>query len=302
MSIYLGIDIGGTNVKMGLIDPQGNIKHRLTYTTLTWRTDGPFEARLAEAIAAYLQQVPPVAGVGIGIPGTLTKDRRTGLEFPNIPELNGVALAAYLEQQFPTLSFWLENDANAAALGEYYFSGEAMPEDYLFVTLGTGVGGAAIIDRKIFIGGDGNSMEIGHVVSRFERRLESNIGKRGIVNMAEAMLNDYWGKTRIVAHKDEPITGRKLITAAEQGDVLALHVLQEVGEILGEGLVSAIRLLDIKTILVGGGLSATFEFILPGIMKIMRHYLTPYYLEPLVIRRARLGNDAGLLGAAALCF
>ena len=299
---HLGIDIGGTSVKMGLVNPAGQIHDFQSFSTLQWRREGNFTGRLVEAIARQCTTAPQVSRLGIGVPGNLSRDRRTLLELPNIPELNGTPLADQLEAYFPTLPVRLENDANAAALGEYYFATEPLPEDYLFVTLGTGVGGAAIIDRRVFTGGDGNSMEIGHVVSRYGRRLESNIGKRGIMNLAGALLNDAWAETLMADDKDEVITGPRLLQAAEKGDALARRVLHEVGEILAEGLVSAIRLLDIKTVIVGGGLSVMLPFLETGMQEVFRHYLTPYYLRPLRVRRAQLGNDAGILGAASLCF
>jgi glucokinase len=93
-----------------------------------------------------------------------------------------------------------------------------------------------------------------------------------------------------------------LVAAAAEGDELALQIFAEVGEMLGNALVSMIRILDITTILVGGGLSASFDYIIPAINKQLEYWLTPYYLKTLVIKKATLGNDAGLLGAASLCF
>ncbi|MGB3618655.1 MAG: ROK family protein [Catalinimonas sp.] len=298
----LGIDVGGTGIKMGVVDADGRIHHFEHYVTLEWRESGDFVGRMIEAIRKQFRATPGVSRIGIGVPGTLSKDRRTLMELPNIPELNGVPLATHLEAAFPGVLVRLENDANAAALGEYFFADDPLPDDYMFITLGTGVGGAAIVDRRVFLGGDGNSMEIGHIVSRYERRLESNIGKRGILTMAAALLNDHWGQTAMVQHKDEVITSGKLIQAAGKGDPLALKVLAEVGEILGEGLVSAIRILDIKTILIGGGLSVSYPYIRDSMHQTFRRYLTPYYLDGLTLRLAQLGNDAGVLGAASLCF
>ena len=92
------------------------------------------------------------------------------------------------------------------------------------------------------------------------------------------------------------------MAAAAEGDALALAIWAEVGEMLGEGLVSLVRILDIKQILIGGGLSASFEYIMPAVQKELDFWLTPYYKETLTVTKATLGNDAGLLGAASLCF
>ena len=90
--------------------------------------------------------------------------------------------------------------------------------------------------------------------------------------------------------------------AAAEGDDLALQILDEVGEMLGEGLVTLIRILDIRKILIGGGLAASFDYIMPGVNRQLEYWLTPYYKNGLSVKRATLGNDAGLLGAASLCF
>jgi glucokinase len=222
------------------------------------------------------------------------------IEIPSIPELNGQPFYNRLKERFPEKEFFLENDANAAALGEFYFGEEKIDENYIFITLGTGVGGAAVINKKIFVGGDGNAMEPGHVPSRNGKVLERNIGKKELLDLANQMRKNFKGRTSLP--DDGSISTTGLVAAAAEGDELALLIFEEVGAMLGEALVSLIRILDIKLILIGGGLSASFDYIMPSVHKQLNYWLTPYYLKPLVIKRATLGNDAGLLGAASLCF
>ena len=300
---YLGIDVGGTGVKMGIVHADtGQINNFQSYDTATWRESNHFLERLADAIALQLYQHKNVKKIGIGLPGILTKDRRTLMEITAIPEIDGSPMIDMLEKRFREHVFFMENDANAAALGEYYFSPEKaiMPEDFVFITLGTGVGGAAVIDRKIFLGGDGNAMEPGHVPSRDGKVLERNVGKKELLQLATAMRASYTGKTTLPA--DGTISTTALVVGAEEGDELALAVWNEVGTLLGDMLVSLIRILDIKNIFIGGGLSASYDFILPSMEKQLNYWLTPAYLEKLTIKKALLGNDAGLLGAASLCF
>jgi glucokinase len=300
-SQYLGIDVGGTNVKMGIVDATtGVISNFQSHDTLRWRESKHFVDRLADAIDLQLYEHKNVKKVGIGLPGILTRDRRILMEITAIPEIDDTPLIQILEDRFPDTEFFMENDANAAALGEFYFSKEESDENYIFITLGTGVGGAAIIDRKIFLGGDGNAMEPGHVPSRNGKVLERNIGKKELLEMANEMRANWKGSTNLPSDGSISTTG--LIVGAEDGDKLALAVLEQMGEMLGDTLVMLIRVLDIKTILIGGGLSAGFDFILPAINKQLNYWLTPAYLEHLKIKRAALGNDAGLLGAASLCF
>ncbi len=301
MEQYLGIDVGGTNVKMGIVDAEtGRITSFYSHDTASWRNSGQFLHSLGDAIALKLTEFPNVKKVGIGVPGLINRDRTVLLEITAIPEINGIKAVPELKARFPEHDFFLENDANAAALGEYYFGEEKLPEDYIFVTLGTGVGGAAIIDKKVFKGGGGNAMEPGHVPSINGKVLERNIGKKELLEMANQMRAEYEGETQLPADGNISTTG--LVAAAGAGDDLALRIFDKMGTLLGEGLVSMVRILDITTILIGGGLSASFDFILPSLERSLNYWLTPYYLDTLSIKRATLANDAGLLGAASLCF
>lgn len=301
MEQYLGIDVGGTNVKMGIVDASdGRISNFYSHDTASWRTSGHFIDRLGDAIALQLVEYPEVKRVGIGVPGLTNRARTTLLEITAIPEIDGIQIVPDLKKRFPSHDFFLENDANAAALGEYYFGEDKLPEDYIFVTLGTGIGGAAIIDKKVFKGGGGNAMEPGHVPSKNGKVLERNIGKKELLDMANEMRAAYKGTTQLPA--DGTISTTGLVAAASAGDELAKQIFWEMGYLLGEGLVSMVRILDITTILIGGGISASFDFILPAINDRLEYWLTPYYLKTISIKRATLANDAGLLGAASLCF
>jgi len=297
--LFLGIDIGGNHVKMGFVDPDGTLHDFQSYPTAEWRATGNFTQRLVESIAFKLINHKNVTKVGIGLPGTITKDRRIPIEITAIPELNGVPLWALLTDALPHVSFYLENDANAAALGELYYGLPPHPDDYIFITLGTGIGSAAILDRKLFLGGDGNGMELGHIVSRNHLKLEQNTGKQGVLNLGAELLAKWSGDTVIA--RDQPISATRMVVAAEHGDEFSRSVFYQIGEMIGEGIVAAVRILDIKDIIIGGGLSASFDYVMPGIKAVTQHYLTPYYLTKLTVKKATLGNDAGLLGAASLC-
>lgn len=298
---YLGIDVGGTNVKMGIVDAQGGkISNFYSHDTASWRESGHFVERFGDAIALQLVSHKEITKVGIGLPGMINRQRTIPLEITAIPELDGVLLVQELSKRFSGVQFLLENDANAAALGEFYFVEENLDENYIFITLGTGVGGAAIINKKVFTGGDGNAMEPGHIPSRHGRVLERNIGKKELLDLATERRAAYTGTTQLPMDGNISTTG--LVAAAAEGDALAMQIWTEVGEILGEGLASLIKVLDIKVVLIGGGLSASFDYILPAVNKTLDYWLNDYYKKGLSIRRATLGNDAGLLGAASLCF
>ena len=301
MEQYLGIDIGGTNVKMGIVDAKtGHISNFYSHDTVSWRKSGRFEERLAEAIVLQLHDNPSVQKVGIGLPGMLNRARTVPIEITAIPELNNVPLVVFLSEKCPGITFLLENDANAAALGEFYFGDDHTDENYIFITLGTGVGGAAVLNKKIFTGGNGNAMEPGHIPSVNGKVLERNIGKNELLEMANTMRKDFKGNT--ILPDDGTITTTGLVAAATKNDELALKIFDNIGDILGVGLAHLIPILDINIILIGGGLSASFDFILPAIQRKLDYWLTKYHHNGLTIRRATLANDAGLLGAASLCF
>ena len=155
MEQYLGIDVGGTNVKMGVVDTEtGRISNFYSHDTASWRETGHFEKHLGDAIAIQLHEYPNIKKIGIGLPGMINRKRTVPLEITAIPEIDNVPLVEYLAGRFEGVQFFLENDANAAALGEFYFAEEKIDENYIFITLGTGVGGAAIINRKVFVGGE----------------------------------------------------------------------------------------------------------------------------------------------------
>ena len=298
---YLGIDVGGTNVKMGIVDAStGKISNFYSHDTGSWRQSGHFIDRFGDAVALQLLANKDVKHVGIGLPGMLNRERTVPLEITAIPEIDGVPMVDILSKRFPGIQFFLENDANAAALGEYYFAEEKINENYIFITLGTGVGGAAIINKKIFTGGDGNAMEPGHIPSRNGRVLERNIGKVELLQLANLRRSEFTGDTQLPGDGSISTTG--LVAAAAEGDKLAMQIWEEVGEMLGEGLSALIKILDIKYVLIGGGLSASFDYILPAVNRTLDYWLNPYYKNGLAIKRATLGNDAGLLGAASLCF
>lgn len=298
---YLGIDIGGTNVKMGIVNSEtGQISNFYSHDSESWRKSEHFEERLGEAIAIQLIEHKNITKVGIGLPGMINLERTIPIEITAIPELNNVPMVDILKKRFPNVDFFLENDANAAALGEFYFGEERIQESYIFITLGTGVGGAAIINKKVFTGGRGNAMEPGHTPSANGKVLERNIGKNDLLEMAHAMRKSYTGESQLL--DDEVITTTGLVAAASEGDVLALQIFDKVGELLGESLCHLIAILDINHILVGGGLSASFDYILPAMKRTLTYWLTKYHADGLNITKATLGNDAGLLGAASLCF
>lgn len=300
MSHFFGIDIGGSNVKIGLVDSEKGMMDKIKHPTLNLRERGSFVDNFIRVLKIEFEKYPEVEEVGIGLPGTISADGRSTLELPNLEDLSNTNLVGVLETNIPGKTFYLENDAHAAALGEYYFGEEKLPENYIFITLGTGVGGAAIINRKVFRGGDGNAMELGHIMSQKGKELEHIIGKAGLTDM----VNNYLKKNKesVLGDNISSWDTKLVVSAAEEKDKVAIKIFKKIGLYLGEALVSTVRLFDIKTIIVGGGISQSYDFVYKPMKKVLMKNLTLYYTEKLDIKKATLGNNAGILGAAALCF
>jgi len=298
---FLGVDVGGTHLKIGVVNRKGEVLHFFKEDTTPYREhpDG-FNVCFLKVIGKYLDKFPQIKNVGIGLPGLITKDRTTPLEIPAIPILNNYNLKGELDKLYPGITFCLENDASAAALGELKFGISKPSPDFLFITMGTGIGSAMVMDGKIFKGGRGNAMEMGHMLSRGNEGLEKLIGRNGILKIMERMIHAYPEDAGELIDKE--LGTHLLVDTAKAGNKVSLMVFEEAGRILGEAIVSTIRIVDVNEIYFGGGISAGLEFMMPAIEKTVRQYLTKYYLQDIKMAKATLENNAGTLGAAALCF
>lgn len=298
---FLGVDVGGTHLKIGLVDKAGTLCDFYKEETTGYRehTAG-FGPNFVRSIGRYLEKFPQVGKVGIGLPGMISKDRMTPLEIPAIPALNNFPLKATLKAQFPKHEFFLENDAAAAAIGEFHFGKGAISDNFLFITMGTGIGSALILDGQVFKGSRGNALEMGHMLSRGNTGLETLIGRKGILKIMANLIAAYPEKAGELVGKE--LNTHLLVDTARTGNEVSLMVFKEVGEIISESIVSTIRVLDVTDVYFGGGISAGLEFMMPTIEYNTRKFLSPYYVKDLRLKKATLENNAGTLGAAALCF
>lgn len=300
-TLFLGVDVGGTHLKIGLVNKEGQILDFSKEDTTPYREDPEgFGPCFIKGLGRYLEKYPEVREVGIGLPGMISKDRTTALEIPAIPALDGFNLKAGLEAKYPEHHFTLENDAAAAAIGEYYFGKEKPAENFLFITMGTGIGSALVLDGAVFKGSRGNAMEMGHMLSKGSAGLETLIGRQGILNIMERMISAYPEKAGILVGSE--LGTHLLVDTAKNGNPVSLMVFEEVGRIMGEAIVSAIRILDVNVVYFGGGISAGLEFMMPTLESTIKQYITSYYSHDLILKKATLENNAGTLGAAALCF
>jgi glucokinase len=317
MSTYaIGIDLGGTNLKAGLVHPEDGLLE--TTRRRTNADKGPDHVLDAVAtLSNHLIDSAPsstIAGIGIGSPGAINWERTTVSHPPNLPGWESVNLREALHSRLDSdPHVVVENDANVAGLGSAYHGTGRPYDSFIMVTLGTGVGGALIYQNQIFRGSTGGAAEIGHMTIDYEGPF-ANSGVAGAIEgyLGQEFLSDH-ARDRLVNYPDSRIhdlvegnldrlTPKILHKAAQEGDDAAQELLAWAGHKLGCVLGSAVNLLDIRTIIVGGGVSAAGDFILDPAREALPSFVVPGLRENLSIYQEELGNEVGLLGAARLAF
>lgn len=312
MSTYaVGVDLGGTMIKAALVEKsEGLVEH----TSLeTGAVHGPSHVmdRLQEAVLT-VSQGSDIEGIGIGSPGFISWDRTTVSTPRNLPHWDTVDVRAELQDRLNTdLPVIVENDANVAGLGSAFFGAGKPFESFIMVTLGTGVGGAIIYQKEIFRGSTGGAGEIGHVSIDYEGPLD----RYGVAGAIEAYIGSNFlshharyqllNKTDSVVHEMagkelKGLTPKMLYEAARQGDAEAREALAWAGHKLGHMLGSAINLLDIRKVVVGGGMSKAGDYILKPARQTMHEAVMVGMKDNVELVRETLGNEAGMLGAARL--
>ncbi|BAZ32855.1 ROK family protein [Cylindrospermum sp. NIES-4074] len=286
----IGIDLGGTAIKLGRFNQDGSCLQSLTVATPQPATPAAVVAKIVDAIAQIDPENQTVA-IGIGTPGPTDATGRIALVAINLAGWQDVPLADWLEAKTgkPTI---LANDANCAGLGEAWLGAGRQFQNLILLTLGTGVGGAIILDGKLFVGHQGAAGELGLITLNPDGPM-CNSGNQG-------SLEQYASVTAIRRR-----TGKEpaeLGTLAQEGDAEALTFWQEYGKDLGIGLTSLIYVLTPQAIIIGGGVSASFEFFLPAVTKEIEQRVIPTSRIGLQILPAELGNSAGMVGAAKLAW
>ena len=308
--MYIGIDVGGTNLKAGLVNEEGTIV-AVERTPLDFQGPEPFAETLAQLAAAVMErggvEVKDVAYVGMGIPGAVKGGEI--LYTANIPMKN-VPLEALFRKHLD-LPVLLGNDADCAAVGEWSCGVGRGTKHFIVITLGTGVGGGMILNGKLY-SGCGAGGEVGHIVIK-QDGVPCNCGRRGcweayasatglIRETKEAMEQHPESALHAVAAANGGVEGRTAFQAAEQGDETALAVCRAYAEYLAAGLTSLVNILHPEAVALGGGVAAAPEhLLLEPVREIVARECYARHVDqvPRIIR-AELGNDAGIIGAAML--
>lgn len=312
----LGVDLGGTSLKAGLVHRERGLVHEERIPTDAEQGPESVLDALAGLIAhvwAALPEGEALAGVGLGAPGAVALDRATVTRPPNFPGWDRIhvpdALCSRLDLALPVL---VENDANVAGLGSAFYGAGRAFRSFLMVTLGTGVGGAILHEGRLFRGTTGGAGEIGHVSVDYEGppagsgvpgAVEAYLGQRFLSGHARAHLRHRPTRLRETAGADlRGVTPKKLYEAAEAGDEAARAVLAWAGHKLGCALGSAVNLLDIRKVVVGGGVSHAGDWLLEPARQALLRHVHPALRDGVELVRETLGNEVALLGAAQLVF
>lgn len=314
MSYYIGIDLGGTNIVAGVVNEKYEIIAKESIPTAIPR---PAEAILADmaraselAIAKAGITLADVDSVGVGTPGTANKS--TGIiEYSNNLKFDNVPMVETLEKLLGK-KVYIENDANAAAFGEYLAGAGKGYGSLVAITLGTGVGGGVITDGKILTGFSYAGAELGHMVIVAHGRkctcgrdgcFESYCSATGLINMTkEAMEADKSSKMWEIAEKEGKVSGRTAFDGMRAGDATAAGVVDEYIDYLGIGVANIINIFQPHVLCIGGGICKEGDTLIkPLIEKVTPQTYARSESNRTKIVTAELGNDAGVIGAALLC-
>ena len=302
--IVLAADLGGTNLRVAAVNARGEILYR-TKTKTPRSTDG---YAILEALTKSAEECKSslkfeIATMCVALPATVDVENRTVIRAPNLPELDGFGLAKEFCARL-SVPVFVENDANAAAVGENWLGASKGFKNSIMVTLGTGVGGGLIVNGEIIRGIDGTAGEIGHICVEPEGK-ECGCGSHGcveqyasataVVRMASEVLPKSEGSSETRSSKD-------VYDLAVKGDESAITVFDKQGFYLGTALAGLVNVLNPEVLVIGGGASAGWDMFIGQLQEQIeiRAYRKPAIRAKLV--RAILGDDAGLLGAAFLGF
>jgi len=309
----IGIDLGGTKIATALVDPSGKILSHDYRETLAREERDAVVARMLDSARAVIDEggveASQVAAVGIGAPGPIDMAAGVVVAPPNLHGWDRVPLKQLIESGMG-ITTYLENDANAAALGEHRFGAGRGVDHMIYVVVGTGVGGGLILDGRLYHGASGMAGEIGHIVVKPDgpvcacgRRgcLEALTSGPSIARQARERIAQ-GAQTLIteLAEGDESrVTAKLVAQAADQGDETAESVLAEAMHYLGLGMASVVHMLNPQLIVFGGGVANLGERMFGPVRQVIAEFAFAEAAEVVRVAPAELGSNAGVLGAAA---
>lgn len=308
MTMFLGLDIGGTTIKAAVVDSDGAIVYRTSQPTGAEQGKESVLSTIRSTIEHTIAAHPSVVAVGIGVPGVVNPQDGCVYHPPNLPGWDVVPLAS-LVQSYTHIPVVVDNDANVAAVAELLLGAGRGHAHFLYVTLGTGVGGGIIANNQLFVGERGGAGEIGHIVidahvlpehGQLPFRpgtLEEFVGRKGILRLATYYASQY---PTSLLHTYTELDVQHISDAVERGDIAAQACFRQAGYYIGIGLASALVLLDMRTIVVGGGISQAHPLLLGTAQATLQERAFPTIANEVQVLQAHFGSDAGVVGAAMI--
>ena len=296
----IGIDIGGTSIKFALMDDAGTIEKKWSIPTNIAEKGKDIPKEICDSIRTTLEdaRLATVKGIGIGVPGPISPDGKMVVQAVNL-DWKDLPLKEIIETDLG-IGVCLLNDANAAALGEIWKGAAQGKANLLFVTLGTGVGGGIVLNGEVLNGCHSSGGEIGHIPIRSDEQRLCGCGGRNCLETfasANGLALSMRKKLKEVNENWPEITPPIVFEKAAQKNVHAQAVLAEFTDILGQALAGIMNTIDVEEIVIGGGLSEAVDQLLLPLKKKLEQYVFPQIKAHFSVKKAQLGNEAGIYGA-----
>ena len=306
-----GLDLGGTNTKIGVVDKEGN---KIFTTTIKTESIDGYEIslnRIADILKENLKEyeisIENVGGVGIGVPGPVVQTKIVKF-FANFPWPENLDLAAEFEKRIG-LKVKVDNDVNVITLGEMWKGAGKGHNNVLGIAIGTGIGGGIILNGQLVSGKTGTGGEIGHTKLVKDGKLcgcgqkgcwEAYASATGLIREAQGRLIVNKKNKLYEMTKGRELEAKDVFDAAKAGDKFSVDIVDYEAEYLAMGIGNILNILDPEIVVLGGGVSLAGDFLIDRVKENLKKYALPSALEGLKIVQAELGNDAGILGAAYL--
>jgi glucokinase len=309
---FVGVDVGGTTIKGGVVDEAGKALSSVNVDTEAWRGQDEGLRRMAEAarasIAAAKLRLDQIAAIGVATPGTMDIPKGLMLDPPNLKPWKNVPVRQYIEDTFhlPTA---FQNDANAAAYGEYWVGAGKDAHSMVLFTLGTGIGGGIIINHMVLQGEHSHGAEVGHSRIAFDSARLCGCGNHGcleayasataVVKRTEEALAEPGARSSLrAAIEQQELTARLVFEQAAAGDALARKIVDDTAYYLAIGATNLMHIIDPEMVVFAGGMVAAGAPFLDKIRGYVHKLALPVPAAKTQIRFAELGGDAGFIGAA----
>lgn len=300
---FIGLDLGGTNIRAAAITKEGEILHRVKIPTEVSKGKESVIANILKVIETIRQGTKgfKLSAIGMGIPGIIFFDKGIVARSPNFPDWIDFNLRERLSKDFD-VPFYIDNDANLAAVGEGWLGAGKEFNSFCMLTLGTGVGGGIVLNKNIWRGEYGMAGELGHITI-FPDGHPCNCGNRGCLEQYASatgivrMAREKFG-VKSSEFRGKNITADMLYQLAKNRDRDSIEIFQKMGRILGIGIADIVNILNIELFVLGGGVADAWDYFIPSTLDEVRKRTYRITGERVKVVKAKLGDDAGIFGAA----